>query len=95
MLAILERHPDGASLNHLVICEELQCSERVLQYAVTSLRRDGHPVLRDGNGYHLAQSADEVRAYAAALRRRAQEMLEVADALIASVEETGGGDGDN
>lgn len=86
VLAILERHPDGASLGQAALCEELQCSYQVLQRAVAKLQRDGHPVLSDRKGFYLARSRDEVMAYVATLRRRAEALREVADALAASVE---------
>jgi biotin operon repressor len=83
-LAVLKHQP-GFHLDAADLCEDPQCSELVLQRAVSRLQQDGHPILVDRDGYWIAER-DEVIAYIEKLRRRARVLQELADVLEASVE---------
>ena len=60
----------NASVPQADLAFVLGLSIRSVQSALQSLRLEGKPVLSDGDGIRLAQTADEARACADALRRR-------------------------
>jgi biotin operon repressor len=59
----------------------LGLSIRQVQSALQQLRLAGHPILSNGDGIRLAQTADEALACAAALRKRALHQWVTARAL--------------
>lgn len=60
----------NASVKQADIAFVLRLSIRQVQSALQQLRLEGKPILSDGDGIRLAQTADEARACAEALRRR-------------------------
>ncbi len=82
-LAALEHQP-GFHLKAADLCEELRCSERVLQSAVAKLQHDGHSILVDRSEYWLAER-DEVMEHVDKLRRHARALQTLADTLEATV----------
>ena len=61
---------NNASVPQADLAFVLGLSTRKVQSALQSLRLEGKPILSDGDGIRLAQTADEARACADALRRR-------------------------
>lgn len=72
---------NNASVPQADLAFVLGLSIRQVQSALQSLRLEGKPVLSDGDGIRLAATADEARACADALRRRAIRQLLTARAL--------------
>jgi biotin operon repressor len=72
---------NNASVPQADLAFVLGLSIRQVQSALQSLRLEGKPVLSDGDGIRMAQTADEARACADALRRRAIRQLLTARAL--------------
>ena len=60
----------NASVTQADIASACELSIRDVQAILRDLRIAGVPVLSDGDGIRLAQTADEARACAEALRRR-------------------------
>ena len=60
----------NASVFQADIASACDLSIREVQAILRELRIAGHPILSDGDGIRLAQTADEARACAEALRRR-------------------------
>ena len=60
----------NASAFQADIASVLDLPIRTVQECIQSLRLAGHPILSDGDGIRLAQTADEARACAEGLRRR-------------------------
>jgi hypothetical protein len=52
------------------IAEHAGVSRREVEAAIQAARLDGHPIVSGDRGVHLAQSAQEARSAANALRRR-------------------------
>jgi hypothetical protein len=50
--------------------EQLGTSRRIVERAIEQSRLEGFPVISDGDGVYLAQTAEEVRACADRLNRR-------------------------
>jgi biotin operon repressor len=61
---------NNASVPQADLAFVLGLSIRQVQSALQSLRLEGKPILSDGDGIRLAETADEARACADALRRR-------------------------
>jgi biotin operon repressor len=62
----------------------LGMSIRAIQASIVELRLAGHPVITSGDGVRLAQTADEARACADALRRRLVSQYRTVRALRAT-----------
>jgi biotin operon repressor len=72
---------NNASVPQADLAFVLGLSIRQVQSALQSLRLEGKPVLSDGDGIRLAQTADEARACADALRRRLRSQYRTYRAL--------------
>lgn len=68
-------------LTKKALAEAMGCDTRTVEQEVQAARLRSVPIISDSDGYRLAQSAEEVEACAAALRRRAAHQFVTARAL--------------
>ncbi|HEY4895866.1 MAG TPA: hypothetical protein VII01_07230 [Solirubrobacteraceae bacterium] len=71
----------NASVKQADMAFVLGLSTRQVQECLQELRLAGHPILSDGDGIRTAQTADEARACADALRRRLRSQYRTYRAL--------------
>jgi len=75
----------GRVLERADLAHQLACSDRILRVAVAVLRKDGHPIIAEGEGgYRFARSADEVLSFTGTLKSRIGELRQVVNALEAA-----------
>ena len=61
-----------------------QANDRQVRAAISTLRRQGKLIVGNWHGYYFARNASDVYACIGELRRQAQAVLAVADAMMES-----------
>jgi len=59
-----------------------KANDRQVRAAISTLRRQGHLIVGNWHGYYFARNASDVYACIGELRRQAQAVLAVADAMM-------------
>lgn len=80
MTSILEALT-AQSQNKRVLAEKMGWTTREVEMEIQRYRLEGIPILSDGDGYRMAQSAEEVQHCADRLRRRAANQFITARAM--------------